>query len=355
MGAIYGRPINETSAWTPESLARDSSFDLHLDDAQRDELLAASSRTEDRPLWDVDAASFPLPRCAPVLEKIRTGLIHGHGFALLHGFPVEGRDRSDIERMYWGFCAHLGTGVTQNGDASLIHYVTEGRLRPSQGTRAVGNPGKVSLHVDLADCVSLLCVRQAADSPPSRLSSSTTLHNKLLERAPGSLERLYRGFVWDRQNEHGDGELPTTGYRVPMFSERDGAVSCRYNRNWITKAVQREGEGFSEADERLLDLVDEITHEHCHEFAFEAGDVQFANNYTVLHGRAPHTPATSEAQTRLLMRTWFNMDDIRPFADEAIVRHGIVRHGRLGWTARQLARGLDNAVHARRASDGAPA
>ena len=53
------------------------------------------------------------------------------------------------------------------------------------------------------------------------------------------------------------------------------------------------------------------------------------------------------------MRIWFDLEDIRPFADEAIVRYGIIRHGRLGWTAPQLADGIDGRLHARRA-DGAP-
>lgn len=232
--------------------------------------------------------------------------------------------------------------------------MTEGSLRPNQGTRGVGNPGKVSLHVDLADCVTLLCVKQAKDSPPSRLSSSITLHNELLRRAPDQLARLYEGFVWDRQNEHDALETPTTGYRVPFFSVQDGQVSCRYNRNWMTKAAVRNGRGFSETDEALLDLVDEITHETCVEFDFQPGDVQFANNYTVLHGRAPHEPARSEADARVLMRIWFDMPEVRAFADESIVRYGIIRHGKLGWTAQEAAAGLGGRLHRRRMPDQAP-
>ncbi len=55
------------------------------------------------------------------------------------------------------------------------------------------------------------------------------------------------------------------------------------------------------------------------------------------------------------MRIWFNMEDMREFDDEAIVRHGIIRHGKLGWTARELAAGIDGKLHRRRTSDGAPA
>ena len=328
---------------------------MSLDSAAQDDLLRAldKANAQGLALVDIDRDSFSIPRCAAVLREIATALRDGRGFSLLRGFPVQGLEREDIEKLYWGFCAHLGLGVTQNSDATLIHYVTEGKLRPNQGTRGVGNPGPVSLHVDLADVVSLLCVRQAEDSPPSRLASSVTLHNVLAERNPSGLARLYEGFVWDRQNEHAPDETPTTGYRVPMFSEQNQQLSCRYNRNWITKAVLRDGRGFSAEETALLDEVDAIAHDNCLEFDFEPGDVQFANNYVVLHGRAPHTPASNEQSTRLLMRIWFNMENVREFSDEAIVRHGILRHGKLGWTARELAAGLAQARHRRRA-DGAP-
>ena len=52
---------------------------------------------------------------------------------------------------------------------------------------------------------------------------------------------------------------------------------------------------------------------------------------------------------------WTNIEDFRPYADEGIIRNGIIRHGRLGWTAEQLAAGLDGKTHPRRALDGAPA
>ena len=153
--------------------------------------------------------------------------------AVLRGFPVEDRPLADIELAYWGLCAHLGTGMTQNSDATLIHYVTEGRLRPNQGTRGVGRPDASPLHVDLTDCVSLLCVRQAPDDPPSWLASSTRVFNELLDEHPDALPPLLDGFEWDRMGEHGPGETPTSGYLVPVFSVADGQVSCRYHRYWM--------------------------------------------------------------------------------------------------------------------------
>ncbi|MBT6273280.1 MAG: hypothetical protein HOI95_04015, partial [Chromatiales bacterium] len=137
-------------------------------------------------------------------------------------------------------------------------------------------------------------------------------------------------------------------------SEKDGNISCRYNRNWMMKAAQRGGGDFSVDDKELLDLIDELTHQNCLEFDFQPGDIQFANNYKILHGRAPHTPAQTDEQTRLLMRIWFDANNLGPWSDEAIVRYGIIQHGKLGWSAADTLDGLDDKTHYRRAIDNAP-
>jgi hypothetical protein len=352
----YQATLSDPGAWTPSDLEHSKSWDLTISPAERDDLLRALQAVNDQGLRleSISAETFPLPACKSMIQRIREELARGRGFSLVHGFPVEGQSLEDIERLYWGLCAHVGVGVTQNSDSTLIHYVTEGKLRPNQGTRSVGNPGKVSMHVDLADVASLLCIRQPEDSPPSRLTSSLAIHNAFAEHHPALLERLYEGFAWDRQNEHGPEETPTTGYPVPVFSQADGTVSCRYNRSWMTKAADRLGSGFSAEEVRLLDLFDQYSAEYAFEFPFEPGDIQFVNNYTVLHGRAPHQPAQTEDTTRLLMRIWVNMDGIRQWSDENIIRHGILRHGKLGWTGPELAAGLEGRVHPRREVDGAP-
>ena len=347
-------PVRGAGVWRGADLEHDRSWEFVLDDAGRDELRRAMAAARDAGLGfaDIDAARFPLPRLAAVAAGIGRELRDGRGFALLRGFPVEGHALDEIEVMYWGFCAHLGTAVSQNGDGGLIHYVTEGPLRPNQGTRAVGFPREAPLHVDLADAVSLLCVRQAPDDPPSRVASSMTVHNALLARRPEWMALARRGFAWDRMEEHGAGEAPSSEYRVPLFSRAGGAVSAQYNRHWIESAAQRAGRRLTAAEEGLFDFIDETAREACFEFAFGAGDAQFCNNYTVMHGRAAHEPVAEAERRRLLMRIWFDAPGFRAFSDEAVVRYGIGRHGRLGWTADELRRGMDNRARPRR-SDGA--
>jgi hypothetical protein len=208
--------------------------------------------------------------------------------------------------------------------------------------------------VDLTDIVTLLCVRQAPDDPPSRIASSTHIYNEVLRRRPDALARLYEGFEWDRMEEHSDGETPTSGYRVPFFSQAGGELSCRYNRNWITSAARRLNRPLTDEENEIFDLIDELAFESRFEFPFHAGDIQFCSNYTVLHGRASHAVEPEMDRRRVLMRIWLDMPEFRDFADEALVRYGMVRHGQLGWTAEEILAGANETARPRRA-DGAVA
>ena len=352
--AAMNEPVGGPAAWRGADLERDRSWEFHLDDDARGELrdAAANARAAGLAFADIRADSFPLPGLSGPLAGIARELREGRGFALLRGFPVEGHDRAEIETMYWGLCAHLGVGLSQNGDAGLIHYVTEGPLRPSQGTRGVGFPRKAALHVDLMDIVSLLCVRQAPDDPPSWTASSVHAHDALARRRPEWLPRAFEGFVWDRMDEHGPGEAPSTEYRIPLFSRVGDTVSAQYNRHWIESAARRAGRAFSDRETALFDFIDETAHDGRLEFRFGAGDVQFCNNYAVFHGRAAHAPEPALERRRLLMRIWLDSPGFRDFSDEAIVRCGNGRHGQLGWTADELRRGANRRPRRRRA-DGA--
>ena len=353
MTEIRMEPIGDASAWQGAELEADRSWEYVLNEAHLAELEHAFGAVKQRQLGllDITRAAFVLPTLGKVLERIADDLRTGRGFALLRGFPVHAYPFDELELLYWGLCSHIGVGLTQNSQAGFIHYVTDGALRPKQGKRAVGLPKESLLHVDLMDVVSLLCVRQAPDDPPSRVASSSTIYNEILRRRPDVLARLYDGFEWDRMDEHGEAESATSGYRVPVYSQTNGVVSCRYNRNWINSAAVRKDCPHSPDDNAILDLIDEVAFETCFEFPFHAGDIQFCNNYTVMHGRAAHQVVREEDQKRVLMRIWLDLPEFRQFADEALVRYGIGRHGQLGWTAEDVRRGRNRTARSRQ-SDG---
>ena len=348
-------PVTEPSAWSGADLERDRSWEYTLTARQQAEVEAALCQVQERGLQlaEITRDTFPLPGVADTLCAILRQLRAGRGVALLHGIPTAGHHLDTLEKLYWGLNSHIGTGVTQNSEAGLLHYVTDGRLRPQQGTRGVGNPGKVSLHVDLTDCVGLYCVRQAPDDPYSHAASSMTVYNEILRQHPEWLPRLYEGFVWNRAEEEAPGEAPVSDYLVPAFSAAQGRVSCRFNGGWIKRGMERAGIPFSDEEQAIFDFIQETAAAHCHAFPLHPGDAVWCNNYTVFHGRAAHEPVADEVHKRLLLRIWLDLPEVRPFADEGRIRYGVIRHGRLGWSAADLLAGNHRTPHRRRA-DGVP-
>jgi hypothetical protein len=348
-------PVNDASVWTGDDLQHDRSWEFILTAEHQTELARALEQTKERGLQlaEITKEEFPLPTLEAALKGVLEELRNGKGFALLRGVPTEGYEFDDLEKIYWGLCTYLGTGVTQNSEAGLVHYVTDGKRRPQQGTRGVGNPGPVGLHVDLSDCVALLCVRQAPDDPHSLVASSMTIYNEILRQHPEWLPRLYEGFIWNRADEEAPGETPVSNYKVPGFSEVDGVVTCRINGHWIQKGMERAGLTLTDEETEIFKFISETAAANCFDFPLHTGDIAICNNYTVCHGRAGHEPVEDESRKRVLLRIWMDLPDVRSFADEGRIRYGVIRHGKLGWTAADLLAGNHETPHQRR-EDGVP-
>jgi len=59
----------------------------------------------------------------------------------------------------------------------------------------------LSLHVDLAQIVGLMCVRQAREGGYSQYASGLALHNEMLATRPDLMPVLYRRFPYHRRDE----------------------------------------------------------------------------------------------------------------------------------------------------------
>lgn len=341
--ATAGWPrVTDASAWTGAELAADPSWLLELDDGHRAEMEAALRGVQARglALAEITAERFPLPRFQAMAREIAGQLRSGgRGFVLLRGMPTAGYGEAEMEIMFWGMIAQLGQGVTQDGLGRLVGHVRDSGGKAKVGDRDYGRPRESPLHVDLADAVALLCVRQAPQGAVSALASSMTVYNAIREQHPEWLPRLAEGFPWDRKAEQFPGEAPVTPWRVPVFSHADGQVTCRYNRSWITGGATRTGGRLDAEAEAMFDFIDRVARENRLDLDVQPGDVQIASNYTVFHGKSNFVDHEDPAAKRHLMRVWFDVPDIRRFADERVVRYGIVRHGRMGWLPQELRAG----------------
>ena len=343
-------PITDASAWTGEDLERDQSWRFSLTHQQQDDLDKALQQVKKRGLQfaEIVQDDFPLPSLKDTLQNLLNELRGGRGVTVLSGFPIDGYDYADLEKLYWGLCTHLGTGVTQNKEAGLIHYITDGQLAPQDGARILGKPTPSALHVDLSDCAGLLCVRQAPDDPRSLVASSMTVYNEILRQHPEYLPRLYEGFIWNRIETYAN-ETPFSNFKVPAFSAADGVVTCRFHPGWIRGGLKKADQVLSDSETEIFDFIAETAEKNSFGFPLHKGDIVFFNNYTVFHGKEGYEPIEEEAQKRVLLRIWLDLPNVRPFIDEGSIRYGVVRHGKMGWTAADLLAGNHNTPHRRRA------
>lgn len=340
MSEILREPVRDATAWRGDDLGDDPSWRVAIGEREREAMLAGLKAVQSKGLWfhQMEAADFPLDDSLRALvARIRHDVRDGRGFVLLEGFPLRNLSIDEIRLVYWGLSLHLGTCVSQDGRAALVADVWDRGQKKAPLTRAYGSKRESKLHVDLADVVGLLCVRQAKGGAPTTLASSTTVYNAFLEKHPELVPMLYEGFHWDRFSEHAAWEKPMSVAKIPVFSYAGGQLSCRYNRSWISGAFARLEKTMSNAEQVLFDFFDQAAEENRLEIDLQPGQLYFASNYTVLHGRAAYEEETEDfGEKRHLLRTWLNMPGFRAFADEATVRYGLSSHGNIGWTGAEL-------------------
>ena len=146
---VFQNEITDSSAWESEDLCPSQSWNVSLTEEQVDDLLFGLEQIKHLQIAEINSTNFPIPKCQHLIKEILDELKFGRGFRLMHGFPVKGISNDDIARMYWGFCTHLGNGVTQGGTGTssyggLINHITEGKLKPNEGSRKGGLPSRVS-------------------------------------------------------------------------------------------------------------------------------------------------------------------------------------------------------------------
>ena len=146
---------------------------------------------------------------------------------------------------------------------------------------------RIDLHTDSAEIVGLLCVRDAKEGGLSIYSSSLKVHEIIAREHPEYLAVLERGFRCDRRGEEAPEDDPVTPYRVPVFSTRDGVLSCRFVRGVIDKGAERLGETLSTLEQEALACFEEVAQRD--DLRFEVmlrpGEASFINNYEILHAR----------------------------------------------------------------------
>lgn len=299
---IMGGP----AAWRGCDISDHDDWKIELTDGHRAELLAALAAV-DRPgieLRDIGIADFPLPTLAPVLARVVTELTDGRGFVLLRGVPVADLSMHSIELLYWGVGQHVGIPIHQQHADDLLVHIRDMGLDPDDPlVRGFQTSARLEYHADSSDIVGLLCVRPAKAGGVSTIISSVAVHDELVRRRPDLADLLHEQWWHDRRSGNG----PDSFFRCSVFAESGGKLFAHYGRAYIESAVRGEGvPGLSAAQLDALDALDALTNDprFVLNMHFAPGDIQFLNNYTVMHARTDYVDHPEPERHRDLIRLW---------------------------------------------------
>jgi hypothetical protein len=293
-----------------------------------------------------------LPALAALAQVMREDLA-SRGFVLLRGVPVHDMSPAQVKLAYWAIGMLLGRGMTQNAKADFLCPVTDMGVdfgysgsASQQNVRGYQSRADLNYHCDPTDVVALLCVRKALSGGKSAIVSTPAIYNEIVRNYPEHLPALLRGFPYDRKGEEWPGEAPVTP-RIPVFVRHGDRVSCRYARSYIIGAAQKTTP-LTDAENAAIDCFDSIARREdmpLH-MAFEPGDVQLLNNYTVVHGRTSYEDHADPERRRFLWRLWLSLGDGEPWGGEdEIMRWAFARFGNLGRTVEEWNRIAAGSAH----------
>ncbi len=260
---------------------------------------------------------FPLGPFSDDLVRYANELENGRGFFLLRGLPVERYSEDELRAIYFGIGLHLGTPVGQNPQGDLLGTVMNVGDPQDKNTRVFQTNLYLPYHTDPSDVVGLLCLRKAQRGGLSSLVSAAAVYNEILEQAPEYLGLYYRTYHYAHLRTDGVG-------RSPVFSFYDNKLSCRYLRQYIELGHEQCDEPLTAVEREALDLFDRISQaEHMRlDMMLQPGDMQFANNYAVLHSRSAFEDADGLEARRKLLRLWLKMPNARTLAPDFPGRNG---------------------------------
>ena len=166
-------------------------------------------------------------------------------------------------------------------------------------------PVGMPYHSDGSDLVGLMCLRKAISGGISTVANAVLAHNEMVRTRPDLAAELYQPMIYDFRGEEQPGHAPT--YTVPVFTRHGQRLFVRYIRPYIESARRHAGvPAITAAQREAFDLLDRM----CHNPDFnvfmdlQPGDMQFINNYHVLHARTSFQDHPEPQRKRFLKRLW---------------------------------------------------
>lgn len=317
MTTIRTKPMTGPAVWTAKTAGTATEWSSHLTQAERDGLEKMLNQLEQRGQCfpDINLDGISIGPVAETLDAIAHTLEEGRGFHLLRGLPVDQYTEDQINMIYYAMGVYMGTPVKQNPRGDLLGNVMNVGDITKKDTRVYETNLYLPYHTDPSDVVGLLCLCKAKSGGLSSLVSAAAIYNEILRRQPDLAPIYYEPFCYAHL-----GEDKTS----PLFSYHDGKLSCRYLRQYIELGYEQMELEMPEDKRAALDLFDEImmTPGMRVDMMMEPGDIQFANNYAVLHSRTAFEDHHDLTRRRKKLRLWLKMPNARQLAPEFPGRNG---------------------------------
>jgi hypothetical protein len=328
-------PVEEPSVWYGPEMMKRSDWVHALSDADLAEIERAMRPLAERQadIARITKADFPLPKLAPKLATICEELLHGRGFALMRGLPVERWSMREAATAYFGIGSHLGNARSQNAKGHVLGHIRDlGRdAKKDFSARVYQTRERQTYHTDSCDVVGLLCLKTAKSGGASALVSSMTIYNEMLKRRPDLLPCLFEALHTDRRGEVPAGQKPW--YDTPVFSWYEGRLSAHYVRRYIESARRfPEVPPLTAQQTEALDLFDALAEDPAvnMQMTFQPGDMQWVHNHTMLHDRTAFEDWPEPERKRHLLRLWLAPPGARPLPAIYAERFGKVEIGDRG-------------------------
>ncbi len=307
--SVAPRVLETRCEWTAADVSDEEAWTEHFDAVEQQELDAALrcalQKSDD--VLELGREDFPLPTLATRLPRIEDELINGRGFVRLRGIDRRRYSQAEMEVLYWGIGMHLGLPWPQNKHGHVLGDVVDQNKSLDDPTVRGNELGGVALpfHCDGSDLVGLLCLENGRSGGLSAVANSVLIHNRLVADRPELAAALYDELPYDFRGEQPAGGKPY--YLVPCFTEWEGRLFVRCIPPYIL-ASQRHPEAprltplQREALDELVHLADDPANHVLMDL--QPGDMQFINNYHVLHGRTAYQDDRRTGQVRHLKRLW---------------------------------------------------
>ena len=304
-------PAAGADAWRRGDVDPDSCV-IRLDDDALDEIRALADRIRAAPLPTLlrSPDDHPLDAVRAVYARAKEALDRGIGISVIDGLPLDEMDDETARAVFWTIGSILAQPVAQKWDGTMLYDVTDTGRTFGYGVRGSWTNVELVFHTDnafgavLPQYVGLMCIRPAREGGTSRFVCLRSLHDRLLERHPRALERLWRPMLFDRQAEHAP-DAPRVSW-APVFSLDGPRLRARTNANIIRKGYDVAGVPMDAETRAAVEALEEAVSDDDlrFELPLERGQIQYLENRRVAHYRSTFTDGDEPAARRLLVRMW---------------------------------------------------